>query len=78
MSGANGEDRMDKRVQGRLHGYRRDSADFKTRRLLEGFWIILLFDAVSCSIAVVSRSTVAYVLHSSVQMYCSSSKMGTR
>ena len=32
----------------------------------------------SSSIAVVSRSTVAYVLHSSLQMYCSSSKMKSR
>ena len=44
MSSENGKDRMGKRVQGRLHGYRRDSGDFKTRRLLEGFRVILLFD----------------------------------
>ena len=44
MSSENGKDRMGKRVQGRLHGYRRDSGDFKTRRLLKGFRVILLFD----------------------------------
>ena len=72
MSGENGEDRMGKRVQGRLHGYRRDSGDFKARRLLEGFWIILLFEVPRA----ISQSYQG--LHSSLQMYCSSNKIGTR
>ena len=50
----------------------------QNKKVIRGVLDYLFVRCTSCSIAVVSRSTVAYVLHSSLQMYCSSSIMGTR